>query len=97
MNLSQNQSKIKIKIVDVIHSYWNGLGSLWKDYLVHHICFLGNFCITLLILNLLKLGTNSEAYNVLALGCLGHVEPSMVMIVLIKCLVKLRFGLSIMP
>jgi hypothetical protein len=43
--------KLKIKnFVDIVHSYYNGLGSLWKGYLIHHICFLGNFCIVLFIL-----------------------------------------------
>jgi hypothetical protein len=51
----------------------------------------------LLILSLVGLGTKSEAYNVLALGCLGHVEPNTIVIVPFKPLVKLRFGFGIMP
>ncbi len=50
-----------------------------------------------LILSLQGLGTNSEAYNVLTLGCLGRVEPNIVVIVPFKPLVKLRFGFGIMP
>jgi len=60
-------------------------------------CFLGNFCVASLLLSLQGLGTNSEAYNVLTLGCLGHVEPNIVVIVPFKPLVKLRFGFGIMP
>ncbi len=52
---------------------------------------------TLLISSPLGLGTKNETSNILALGCLGHVEPNIVMIVPIKPLVKLRFGFDIMP
>ncbi len=51
----------------------------------------------LLISSLLGLGTKNEAYDVLALGCLGHVEPNTIVIVPFKLLVKLRFGFGIMP
>jgi hypothetical protein len=51
----------------------------------------------LLILSPLGLGINSESYNVLALRCLGCVEPDIVMIMPLKLLVKLRFGFGIMP
>jgi hypothetical protein len=51
----------------------------------------------LLILGLPKLGTKNKAYNVLTLGCLGHVEPNTIMIVPLKPLVKLKFGFGIMP
>jgi hypothetical protein len=50
-----------------------------------------------LILGLQGLGTNSEAYNVLTLGCLGHVEPKIIVIMPFKPLMKLRFGFGIMP
>jgi hypothetical protein len=53
--------------------------------------------VTLLILDPPKLGSKNEVYNVLALGCLGYVEPNRVMIVPVKPLVKLRFGFGIMP
>jgi hypothetical protein len=43
------------------------------------------------------LGIESESYNVLALGCLGCVEPNTIMIVSLKLLMKLRFGFGIMP
>jgi hypothetical protein len=59
--------------------------------------FLRNFCVALLISDLLGLRTNSEVYNVLTLGCLSYVEPNTIMIVPFKLLVKLRFGFGIMP
>jgi predicted Rossmann-fold nucleotide-binding protein len=40
----------------------------------------------------LGLGTKNEIYNVLALGCLGRVEPNILLIMPFKPLVKLRFG-----
>jgi hypothetical protein len=43
----------------------------------------------LLILSPLGLGTKSETYNVLALGCLGCVEPNIVMIMSLKLPMKL--------
>jgi hypothetical protein len=51
----------------------------------------------LFILGHSKLGTNIETYNVFALGCIGYVEPTIVVIVALKPLVQLRFGFSIMP
>ncbi len=59
--------------------------------------FLGNFCVALLISSPLGLITKNETYNVLALGCLGCVEPNTLMIMSFKLLVKLRFGYGIMP
>jgi hypothetical protein len=38
-----------------------------------------------------RLGTKSKTYNVLALGCLSHVEPNVIVIMPLKPLVKLRF------
>jgi hypothetical protein len=83
--------------IDLIHNYWNGLGFLWRGYLVHHNCLLGNICTTLLISSPLGLGTKNETYNVLALRCLGNVEPNTLVIVQLKPLVKLKFGFGIMP
>jgi hypothetical protein len=45
----------------------------------------------------LGLGTKSETYNILALGCLCHVEPNTIVIMPFKPLMKLRFGFGIMP
>jgi hypothetical protein len=45
----------------------------------------------------LRLGIKIEAYNVLALGCLGCVEPNTIVIMPLKPLMKLRFGFGIMP
>ncbi len=67
-----------------------------KGYLVHQICFIGNFYAMLLISSPPWFGTKCEAYNVLTLRCLGHVEPNTIMIVPLKLLVKLRFGFDIM-
>ncbi len=52
---------------------------------------------TLLISSPIGLGTKSEAYNVLTLQCLGHVESNTIAIVPLKPLVKLRFNFGIMP
>ncbi len=52
---------------------------------------------TLLMSSPLQLNTKSDVYNVLALGCLGRVEPNIVMIVSFKPLMKLKFGFGIMP
>jgi hypothetical protein len=60
-------------------------------------CFLKNFCVASFILGFRRLGPNSEAYNVLTLGCLGCVEPNIIVIVPFKPLMKLRFGFNIMP
>jgi hypothetical protein len=84
-------------LVDIVHSYWSGLGFFWKKKQPHHNFFLGNFCATLLISCPLGLRTKNETYNVLALGCLGYVEPNTLMIMPFKPLVKLRFGCGIMP
>jgi hypothetical protein len=51
----------------------------------------------LLILGFPRLGTMSEIYNVLTLGCIGHVELNVIMIVPLKPIVYLRFGFNIMP
>ncbi len=51
----------------------------------------------LFISSFLGLGTRSEVYNVLTLGCLNHVEPNITMIMPFKLLMKLRFGFGIMP
>jgi hypothetical protein len=83
--------------VDVVDSYLNGLASLWRGYLVRHNCIVGNFFATLLISSPPGLWTNSEAYNVLTLGCLSCVEPNIIVIVPLKPLVKLKFGFCIMP
>ncbi len=42
------------------------------------------------------LGTKSETYNILALGCIGHVEPNTVVIVPFKPLAKLKSNFGIM-
>ncbi len=39
----------------------------------------------------------NSSYNVLTLGCLGCVEPNIIMIVPFKPLMQLRFGFGIMP
>jgi hypothetical protein len=67
-----------------------------KKNLVHHNFLLINFCAALLISSPLGLRTKNETYNVLALGCLGCVEPNTLMIMPFKPLVKLRFGCGIM-
>jgi hypothetical protein len=36
---------------------------------------LGNFCVALLVLGLIGLGTRNETSNILVLRCLGCVEP----------------------
>jgi len=59
--------------------------------------FKKNFCASLFVSNSLGLGTKTQAYNFLALGCLGCVEPNTIMIMPLKLLVKLRFGFGIMP
>ncbi len=43
-----------------------------------------------------RLGTSSEACNILVLECLGRVKPSGVMIMTPKLITKLRFVLGIM-
>ncbi len=50
----------------------------------------------LLISSFTRLGTRSEARNILVLRCLGHVEPNRVVIVTPKPIMELRFGFSIM-
>jgi hypothetical protein len=56
-----------------------------------------NFCVASFILGLQGLGINSEAYSVLALGCVGYVEPNIVVIVPFKPVEKLKFGFGIIP
>ncbi len=51
----------------------------------------------LLMSHFARLRAKSEAYNVLALGCLSLVKPNIVMIMPFKPLMKLRFGFGIMP
>jgi hypothetical protein len=41
------------------------------------------------------LRSSNETYSVLALGCLGHVQPNTIVIVPLKPLVKLMFGFGI--
>jgi hypothetical protein len=50
-----------------------------------------------LVLNLVKLRTRNEYYNIFALEYLGFVESNIVMIVTPMPIVKLGFGLGIMP
>jgi hypothetical protein len=57
--------------------------------------FLGNFCAMLLVLSFTRLGTRSETCNILVSGCIGHVEPSRVRIIMPKIMTKLRFGFDI--
>jgi hypothetical protein len=47
-----------------------------KEYLVHQSCFIENFYVMLLISGPPWFDTKCEAYNVLTLRCLGHVEPN---------------------
>ncbi len=49
------------------------------------------------VLDLAKLKTRSEAFNILVLKCLGLVEYGRVMIVTPKPIIKLGFGSGIMP
>ncbi len=77
----KRKKKHSFFFVNVVHSYWSELGSLWREYLVHHNWFLENFCATLLTSNPLGLGTKSETYNVLALKYLSCVELNIVMII----------------
>ncbi len=49
----------------------------------------------LFISRLPRLGTKSEAYNVLALGCLSHVKPNIIMIVPLKPLARFGFGIML--
>jgi hypothetical protein len=49
------------------------------------------------VLDFARLGTRSEACNILVLECIGCVEPSRVVIMTPKPIAKLKFGLGIMP
>ncbi len=49
------------------------------------------------VLDLAKLKTRSETCNILVLLCLGAVEFSRIVIVTPMPIMKLRFGLGIMP
>ncbi len=51
----------------------------------------------LLVSSPIGLGTKSEASNILALSCLGHVELSRIMIITLRPIAKLGFGFGIMP
>jgi hypothetical protein len=57
--------------------------------------FLGNFCEKLFVLGFTRLGTRSETYNILVSGCIGHVEPSRVRVIMPKIMTKLKFGFGI--
>jgi hypothetical protein len=41
--------------------------------------------------------SRSETCNILELKCFGHVEPSRIMIMTPKFIMKLGFGFGIMP
>jgi hypothetical protein len=43
-----------------------------------------------------RLGTKSETYNILALGCIGHVQPNTIVIVPFKHVAKLTSNFGIM-
>ncbi len=51
----------------------------------------------LLVVGPTRLGTRSEACNILVLGCFGHVEPNRIMIETLKPITKLGFGFGIIP
>ncbi len=51
----------------------------------------------LLVVGLARLGTNSEACNVLVFGCFGRVEPNRIVIMTPKPIAKLGFDFGIMP
>ncbi len=48
------------------------------------------------VLDFARLGTWSEVCNILVLECIGCVEPNRVVIMTLKLIVKLSFGLGIM-
>jgi hypothetical protein len=53
--------------------------------------------VALLVVGPTRLGTRSEACNILVLGCFGHVEPNRIMIETLKPITKLGFGFGIIP
>jgi hypothetical protein len=50
-----------------------------------------------LVLDLVKLRTRNEYCNIFILECLGFVESNIIMILTPRPIVKLGFGLGIMP
>ncbi len=57
----------------VTHNFWSGLGFFWRGYPIHQSHFLGNFCMTLLVLGLIGLGTRSAICIIFVLRCLNLV------------------------
>jgi hypothetical protein len=53
--------------------------------------------LALLTLGLIELGTKNEDCNLLVLGCIGCVELSKTVTMVSKTMVKLGFGVAIMP
>jgi len=53
--------------------------------------------VTSLVSGPTKLREKNENYNILVLGCIGHIEPSRVVMMTSKIMAKLRFGIGIMP
>ncbi len=52
---------------------------------------------TSFVSGLTRLRGKNEDYNILVVGCIGRVEPSIVVMMTSKIMAKLKFGIGIMP
>jgi hypothetical protein len=53
--------------------------------------------VVLLVSSFIGLRARSEAYNILVLKCLNHIEPNIIVFITPKFIAKLGFGFVILP